>query len=67
MSNAPTNASLLEQVEKFLVRENLSATQFGALVMGDTKFVNTLRKGRRVREATTLRVRAWMASQAGAK
>lgn len=55
--------SLLDCVEKFLKRENLSATRFGVLAAGDTKFVGTLRKGRKVRATTEARVRDWMTSQ----
>jgi hypothetical protein len=57
--------NLLEEVEKFLKRENLSATRFGVLAAGDTKFVKTLREGRRLRSSTEKRVRDWM-EQAGA-
>lgn len=62
METAPTT-NLLDEVEKFLDRERLSATQFGALTVGDTKFVKTLRAGRKVRAATQARIRAWMAAQ----
>lgn len=64
MDAAPTQ-SLLEEVEKFLVAEGLSATRFGVLAAGDTKFVSTLRRGRKLRGPTAQRVRDWMQSQAG--
>lgn len=62
METTPPN-NLLEDVEKFLVSENLSATRFGVLTVGDTKFVKTLRAGRKVRGVTQERVRKWMAAQ----
>ena len=52
--------TLIDEIEKFLRRNNLSATRFGVLAAGDTKLVKTLRKGRKPREATAQRVRAWM-------
>lgn len=57
--NAATS-TLLQDVEKFLKAHNLSATRFGVLAAGDTKFVATLRKGRKLRAATEARVREWM-------
>ncbi|TWA89550.1 hypothetical protein [Bradyrhizobium stylosanthis] len=61
--DARTKPTLLDDVEAFLKANGLSATRFGVLAAGDTKFVNTLRKGRKVRLATEERVRAWMESQ----
>lgn len=55
---------MLQDVEKFLRANNLSATRFGVLVAGDTKFVATLRNGRKLRAATEARVREWMKSSA---
>jgi hypothetical protein len=63
MDTAATQSTLLEDVEKFLKRENLSATRFGVLAAGDTKFVGTLRKGRKLRASTETRVREWMLAQ----
>jgi hypothetical protein len=63
METAPQADSLLKDVEKFLKQENLSATRFGVLAAGDTKFVGTLRKGRKVRSSTEQRVREWMSAQ----
>jgi hypothetical protein len=50
----------LHEVEIFLRSRNISATRFGVLAAGDTKFVRTLRQGRRPREATRQSVRAFM-------
>lgn len=58
-----TATTFHEDVEKFLVTENLSATRFGVLTVGDTKFVKTLRAGRKVRGVTQERVRKWMTAQ----
>lgn len=60
---AETQTRLLQDVETFLARENLSATRFGVLVAGDTKLVSTLRKGRKIRPSTETRIREWMTSQ----
>lgn len=50
-------------VETFLAKHQLSATRFGVLAAGDTKFVGSLRKGRKVRAATETKIRAWMQAQ----
>lgn len=49
--------NFLQDVEAFLARTGLSATRFGALAVGDTKFIKTLRAGRQPREATKAAVR----------
>lgn len=59
MANA-NRQTFLEDVEKFLREHSLSATRFGVLAAGDTKFVSTLRKGRKLRLSTEQRVRDWM-------
>lgn len=60
---AGTKPTLLADVEAFLKAHGLSATRFGVLAAGDTKFVNTLRKGRKLRLVTEQRVRDWMRAQ----
>lgn len=62
MANANSN-EFLDEVESFLREHSLSATRFGVLAAGDTKFVGTLRKGRKLRLSTVERVRAWMEAQ----
>lgn len=57
------STNLIDEIEQFLERNNLSATRFGVLAAGDTKFVKTLRKGRTPRAATVERVRNWMQQQ----
>jgi predicted transcriptional regulator len=59
MANA-SSTDFLEEVESFLREHGLSATRFGVLAAGDTKFVGTLRKGRKLRLSTLERVRQWM-------
>jgi hypothetical protein len=61
---------LIDEIEKFLADHNLSATRFGVLTAGDTKFVKTLRGSptrapRQPREQTAKRVREWMAQYQG--
>ena len=57
--------NFLFEIEVFLRKHNLSATQFGALAVGDTKFVRTVRQGRRPREKTQAAVRRFMRSFRG--
>jgi hypothetical protein len=52
-----------KDVEAFLKRHSLSATRFGVLAAGDTKFVKTLRAGRKVRPQTEAAIRGWMKEQ----
>ncbi|MBO4228043.1 hypothetical protein [Bradyrhizobium neotropicale] len=61
------NQTLLQEVENFLQAHNLSATRFGVLAAGDTKFVGTLRKGRKLRSLTEQRIREWMRAQQDAE
>lgn len=61
---------LIDEIETFLAEHNLSATRFGVLAAGDTKFVKTLRGSetkppRKPREATAKRVREWMRQNGG--
>ncbi len=55
-----SEANFLQTVEAFMAKHGLSATRFGVLVVGDTKFVKTLRGGRKVRQTTEAAVRQWM-------
>ena len=58
--------SLLAEIEAFLAKHKLSATRFGVLAAGDTKFVKTLREGRMPRETTVKNIRAYMRATKGA-
>ena len=55
--------NFLQEIEAFMRRHSLSATRFGVLAAGDTKFVRTLRKGRQPRQTTIDQVSAWMKEQ----
>lgn len=55
----------LTEVERFLQTTGLSATRFGVLAAGDTKFVKTLRAGRRPRGSTIDAIREWMREYEG--
>jgi len=63
--DSTNTTTFLEDVEAFLKAHGLSATRFGVLAAGDTKFVGTLRKGRKVRSTTEHRVREWMRQSGG--
>lgn len=65
-SGEAASKQFLEDVERFLRKQGLSATRFGAMAVGDTKFVRSLRKGRIAREKTIREVRDWMARQEAA-
>lgn len=58
-------STLIDEIETFLRATGLSATRFGVLAAGDTKFVKTLRKGRKPRADTVKRVRDWMQQNSG--
>lgn len=58
-------SELIDEIETFLADHNLSATRFGVLAAGDTKFVKTLREGRACRVRTAERVREWMRKNRG--
>lgn len=47
---------LLEQIEAYLVRSGVSPSTFGRLAVGDPRFVNDLRVGRKPRCKTQQRV-----------
>jgi hypothetical protein len=51
---------LLRRVEHFLKRTRTAPTRFGRDVLNDSRFVFDLRMGRRVTEATRMRVNAWL-------
>lgn len=52
---------LLDQIEAFLRRSQLTATAFGRTAVNDPSFVFNLRQGRSPREITAIRVRKFMA------
>ena len=52
---------LLAAIEEFCNREGMAPTTFGRKALGDGRFVGRLRDGRRVREATIVRVRRFLA------
>lgn len=47
---------LLEQVESYLAKTRMPATTFGRQAVGDPRFVDDLREGRRPRRKTAQRV-----------
>jgi 2,4-dienoyl-CoA reductase-like NADH-dependent reductase (Old Yellow Enzyme family) len=47
---------LLEQVESYLSRTRVPHSTFGRTVLGDPRFVNDLRRGRKPRQQTRERV-----------
>jgi hypothetical protein len=55
---------LLSEIETYLLRTGLAASKFGRLVVGDPRFVNDLRCGRRPRRMTEERVKSYLATSA---
>lgn len=51
---------LLEQIETFLDRTRIPPSKFGRMAVGDPRFVEDLRSGRRPRDRTQQRVRAYL-------
>ena len=51
---------LLEQVESYLARTKVPPSTFGRMALGDPRFVDDLRAGRRLRRKTQERVRCYL-------
>lgn len=51
---------LLEQIETYLDRTRIPPSKFGRMAVGDPRFVEDLRCGRRPRNHTQQRVRAYL-------
>lgn len=51
---------LLEQIETYLDRTRIPPSKFGRMAVGDPRFVEDLRSGRRPRDRTQQRVLAYL-------
>jgi hypothetical protein len=51
---------LLDQIETYLERSRMSPSKFGRMVLGDPRFVDDLRCGRRPRRSTEDRVKTYL-------
>ena len=51
---------LLDQIEGYLARSGTKASMFGRRAVGDPRFVQDLREGRRPRRKTQERVRQFL-------
>jgi hypothetical protein len=51
---------LLQQIETYLDRAKISPSKFGRLALGDPRFVEDMRSGRRLRHETRERVRCYL-------
>jgi hypothetical protein len=56
---------LLEQIETYLVRTKTPPSKFGRMAVGDPRFVDDLRSGRRPRRRTQERVEIYLAGRVG--
>ena len=50
---------LLEQVESYLARTRIPPSKFGRMALGDPRFVDDMRAGRKLRRKTQERVRCY--------
>lgn len=57
---------LLEQIDAYLARTNTPPSKFGRMAVGDPRFVDDLRAGRRPRRKTEERVLQYLNSKAAA-
>jgi hypothetical protein len=55
-------ATLLDEIEAFLIRHGMAPTAFGDGALGDRHFVRQLRAGRRLWPETEAKVRTFMAA-----
>ena len=53
----------LDQIEGYLTRSGTKASMFGRQAVGDPRFVQDLREGRRPRRKTQERVRQFLAER----
>ena len=54
---------LLDQIETYLTLSGTKASMFGRQAVGDPRFVQDLREGRRPRRKTTQRVSRYLAEE----
>ena len=54
---------LLDQIEGYLARSGTKASMFGRQAVGDPRFVQDLREGRRPRHKTQERVKRFLAER----
>ena len=56
---------LLRTIELYLEMTGTAPSRFGRDAVGDARLVHDLRRGRRLRPATALRLSAYLAARAG--
>lgn len=56
-----TTAKLLDDIERYILRHGLTASEFGVEALNDTAFVHRLRRGRSPSGRTIDKVRNYMA------
>ena len=56
---------LLDQIEAFIVRAEMSPSRFGRLCAGDPRLVTDLRSGRKLRQRTEDRLREFIGCTKG--
>lgn len=56
---------ILADIARFLLASGMSASAFGSMAMDDSKFVESLRWGRRIQPRTVRRVRDFMQGEMG--
>lgn len=66
MADIP-HPDLLADIRAFCAARNIKPTRFGKMVLGDTRFVSDLEKGRELRRRTLEHVRRKMAEMRSAE
>ncbi|MGY3609902.1 MULTISPECIES: hypothetical protein [unclassified Bradyrhizobium] len=61
----PTIADLVKEIDAFIEREGITATEFGWRAIKDPNLYRSLRKGRNPRLETMDRIRAFMRERRG--
>lgn len=59
-NDSETLMLLRRRIELYLRRTRMTPTRFGREVLDDPQFVSDLRRGRKLRERTCVKVQAWL-------
>lgn len=61
--NIPSDAELLEAIDKFLARHDMAPTRFGSLATGEPQLLKSIREGRSPSLRVLQRLKAFMADR----
>jgi 2,4-dienoyl-CoA reductase-like NADH-dependent reductase (Old Yellow Enzyme family) len=54
---------LMQRIQFFLKRAEMTPTRFGREAIGDPRLVKDMKNGRELRECTAARIHAWLDAQ----